>query len=83
LSAEYAPVLEKAYQGMIDGLYYDEDGRLVLGGVCTGTCIEAGTYEHYIKRAQVKNDLHGAGAFTLMCAEMELYFEEMKQMEKI
>ena len=76
LSAEYAPVLEKAYQGLIDALYYDENGQVVLDGVCMGTCIESGTYEHYINRRQVKNDLHGAGAFILMCAEMELYRNE-------
>lgn len=83
LSTEFAPVLEKAYHGLIDGLYYHENGQLVLDGVCMGTCIEAGTYEHYINRRQVQNDLHGAGAFTLMCTEMELYYKEMNHMEKM
>ncbi len=73
IGKEFAPVLEKAYQGLIDNLYYDENGYLVIDGVCMGTCIDAGTYEHYINRKQVKNDLHGAGAFILMCAEMQLY----------
>ncbi len=73
LDKKYASVLEKAYQGVMDALYYDENGKLVVDGVCMGTCIESGTYEHYINRKQVKNDLHGMGAFVLMCSEVEKY----------
>ena len=65
--------LEKAYKGIIDSLYYDEDGYLVVDNVCMGTNIDSGTYEHYISRPRIKNDLHGAGAFVLMCAEMQAY----------
>lgn len=68
---EYREVLEKAYNGIIDTLYYDEEGYLVVDHVCIGTCIESGTYEHYINRERIKNDLHGMGAFVLMCTEME------------
>ena len=71
--AEFATVLEKAYAGMVDALYTDDEGYLVIDHVCVGTCIDAGTYEHYISRARIKNDLHGAGAFILMCAQMERY----------
>lgn len=70
---EYAEVLEKAYKGIEDILYYDDEGYLVIDKVCIGTCIDEGTYEHYINRETIKNDLHGAGAFILMCAEMERY----------
>lgn len=73
IGEEYAEVLEKAYKGIEEALYYDEDGYIVIDKVCVGTCIDEGTYEHYINRAQIKNDLHGAGAFVLMCTEMELY----------
>jgi len=73
LDGNYADVLEKAYAGIEDMLYYDEDGLLVVDHICTGTSISAGTYEHYIKRPRVKNNLHGVGAFVLMCTEMELY----------
>jgi len=76
LSKDYAGVLEKAYKGICDTLYYDEDGYLVVDHVCMGTCIDDGTYEHYINRDRVKNDLHGAGAFILMCAEMHRYMEQ-------
>ncbi len=70
---EFAPVLEKAYEGSIGRLYLDEEGYLVIDNVCIGTCIESGTYEHYINRQTIKNDLHGAGAFILMAAEMQRY----------
>jgi len=70
---EFADVLERAYAGSIDSLYLDEAGYLVIDLVCIGTCIESGTYEHYINRQIIKNDLHGAGAFILMCAEMQRY----------
>lgn len=70
---EYGDVLKKAYDGIISSLYYDDEGYLVIDDVCCGTCIDEGTYEHYISRPKIKNDLHGAGAFILMCAEMERY----------
>ena len=70
---EYENVLKKAYEGIVDRLYCDETGYLVIDNVCNGTCIDSGTYEHYISRTRVNNDLHGAGAFVLMCAEMERF----------
>ena len=70
---KYAPVLKKAYEGSINALYYDEEGHLVVDYVCIGTCIDEGTYEHYINRSCTQNDLHGMGAFVLMCTEMEKY----------
>ena len=56
--------------------YYDDNGNLIVDNVCIGTCIDSGTYEHYIGRPRIKNDLHGMGAFVLMCAEMEKYYKE-------
>ena len=70
---EFGEVLEKAYKGSIENLYIDDEGYLVVDDVCVGTCIETGTYEFYINRDKIKNDLHGAGAFILMCAEMQMY----------
>lgn len=70
---EYVNVLKKAYDGIVDRLYYDEDGNLIIDNICIGTCIDSGTYEHYISRAKINNDLHGSGAFVLMCAEMEKF----------
>ena len=70
---EFGDVIEKAYEGSINSTYMDEEGYLVIDKVCIGTCIDEGTYEHYINRLQIKNDLHGGGAFILMCSEMEKY----------
>lgn len=74
----YEKTIEKAYNSLIDGIYYDEQGCPVLDNVCIGTCIEEGTYEYYLSRPKVKNDLHGVGAFTLMCAELYRYFTEKR-----
>lgn len=76
--SEFEEVLEKGYKGIEDSLYFDDEGYLVIDYVCVGTCIDEGTYEHYINRQQIKNDLHGAGAFILMCAEMQRYRDKFK-----
>ena len=70
---EFGECLEKAYNGIVDRLFLSDEGYLVVDNVCVGTCIESGTYEHYINRDRTKNDLHGAGAFILMCSEMQSY----------
>lgn len=69
----FGDVLMKAYNGMIESLHTDDNGFLVIDNICIGTCIDEGTYEHYINRPTTENDLHGAGAFVLMCTEMEKY----------
>jgi len=45
----------------------EEDGKFCLSGVCIGTGV--GDYAHYINRPTTENDLHGMGAFVLMCAD--------------
>lgn len=75
--SDFAEVLNKAYSGMINSLDYD-DGGIIIDDVCIGTDIQSGTYEHYITREKVKNDLHGAGAFVLMCAEMQRFLDYIK-----
>jgi unsaturated rhamnogalacturonyl hydrolase len=47
-----------------------EDGNVIIGNICIGTGI--GDYAHYVARPTSDNDLHGAGAFILMCVEMSL-----------
>ena len=74
---EYEYVLKKAYNGIIERLYFDENDKLIIDNICVGTCIDDGTYEHYINRDTVNNDLHGSGAFVLMCAEMERFEQGM------
>lgn len=71
LEPEYYEAARKGYEGVIDSLYYDEEGRLQIGDVCTGTSIDGACYEYYISRKKAVNDLHGSGAFVLMCSEFE------------
>ena len=71
LDAEYYEYARKGYEGVIGSLYYDEEGRLQIGDVCTGTSIDGACYEYYISRKKAVNDLHGSGAFVLMCSEFE------------
>ncbi|MNJ57098.1 Unsaturated rhamnogalacturonyl hydrolase YteR [compost metagenome] len=70
LDAKYMDYAWKGYQGVIDTLKLDENGNVVIGNICIGTGI--GDYDHYIARPTSENDLHGAGAFILMCVEMSL-----------
>ncbi|MBB6637114.1 glycoside hydrolase family 88/105 protein [Cohnella thailandensis] len=70
LDPKYMEYAWKGYQGVVDTLTFDENGRVVIGNICIGTGI--GDYAHYIARPTSENDLHGAGAFILMCAEMSL-----------
>lgn len=68
LDSKYMKNAWKGYQGVIDTLNYDEKGNVLIGNICIGTGI--GDYAHYIARPTSENDLHGAGAFILMCVEM-------------
>lgn len=68
LDAKYMDVAWKGYQGVIDTLSFDENGNVIIGNICIGTSI--GDYDFYIARPTSANDLHGAGAFVLMCVEM-------------
>ncbi|WP_175639434.1 glycoside hydrolase family 88/105 protein [Metabacillus schmidteae] len=68
LDSKYMEYAQKGYQGVIDTLNYDNNGNVLIGNICIGTGI--GDYAHYIARPTSENDLHGAGAFILMCVEM-------------
>ncbi|MBD8068759.1 glycoside hydrolase family 105 protein [Bacillus sp. PS06] len=68
LDRKYLTYAWKGYQGVIDTLDFDENNNLLIGNICIGTGI--GDYAHYIARPTSTNDLHGAGAFILMCVEM-------------
>ena len=45
---------------------------MVAVGIGTGV----GTYEYYCERPTSVNDLHGVGAFLIMCTEMQMALEE-------
>lgn len=61
----------RAYRRVVETAQQTADGDFILDNICVGTCIEEGTYEYYIARDRVANDLHGVGAFLLMASEME------------
>lgn len=67
LPKEYREFADKGFEGIIKRLRYEGDD-LIVDGVCVGTSVC--DYEQYISRPTSKNDLHGVGAFLLMCAAM-------------
>lgn len=72
LDKKYLSCARKGYEGVINSLKWAGEDLLV-GGVCVGTGV--GDYEHYINRPTSVNDLHGVGAFLIMCAEMQKSWE--------
>ena len=68
LDKSYLRFARKGYEGVISRLKWDEKG-IIIDGVCIGTGV--GDYEHYLARPTSANDLHGMGAFILMCQEAE------------
>jgi unsaturated rhamnogalacturonyl hydrolase len=67
LSADYADAAKRGYEGVIRSLEWQGED-LQIGNVCIGTGV--GDYDFYCARPTSVNDLHGAGAFLLMCTEM-------------
>lgn len=69
LGTEYKAAAIKGYEGILKHkIDYTED-RVIVKDVCIGTGV--GDYTHYINRPTKDNDLHGTGAFVLMCTEYE------------
>lgn len=64
-------VVDKAYKGVIEQSVTLNSDDLILKDICIGTGV--GNYTHYINRPTTENDLHGTGAFTLMCTEYYKY----------
>lgn len=70
LDKKYLENARKGYEGVVSRLTFDDRGGVQIGGVCVGTGI--GDYAFYAARPTSINDLHGAGAFIIMCDEMNL-----------
>jgi unsaturated rhamnogalacturonyl hydrolase len=66
LHKAYFKYADKAYAGIINALTFEGE-NLIVSNICIGTGV--GDYDFYIKRPTVQNDLHGMGAFLLMCTE--------------
>ncbi len=68
ISADYAECAKKAYDGIIKKSVEVKDGKFILKDICIGTGVC--TYEEYLARPRSENDLHGVGAFAMMCCEI-------------
>ena len=64
----------KAFEGVISRLEYRGED-VIIGGICVGTGV--GDFKHYCNRPTSENDLHGTGAFLLMCTEMEMVSDKI------
>ena len=73
LNDKYIKNARAGFDGVITNFYDNSQDRAIIRGICIGTGVDEGTYEHYISRPTTENDLHGSGAFLMMCAEMEEY----------
>ena len=67
LEKEYHKIADFAFDGIVNSLK-TEGENLIINNVCIGTSVC--NYDEYIKRPTCENDLHGVGAFLLMCAEL-------------
>lgn len=63
---KYLAFARKGLDGVIHSLKWAGDD-LIVGGVCIGTGV--GSYQYYCDRPTSENDLHGVGAFLIMCTE--------------
>ncbi len=68
LENKYTDEVKRGFDGIVENFVAVENGNLSLSGVCIGTGIC--DYKGYIERPTSINDLHGMGAFLLMCAEL-------------
>ncbi len=68
----YLAIAKKGYEGIMDRLKYDENG-VIIDNICVGTGV--GDYEFYCGRPTSYNDLHGVGAYLLMCTSVHEVME--------
>ena len=68
LPSKYLANARRGYEAVINSLSWKGED-IQIGSVCIGT--EVGDYKHYCERPVSTNDLHGVGAFLLMCAACE------------
>ena len=68
LDAGYIVNAKKGYEAVINSLTFEGED-IQIGNVCIGTGV--GDYKFYCDRPTSVNDLHGVGAFLIMCGEMQ------------
>lgn len=67
LEESYKDIAYECFDGIINDIKIN-DGKIVIEDICIGTGVL--TYGEYLERPRVANDLHGMGAFVLMCSEV-------------
>lgn len=67
LDRAYLKAAAAGYEAVIGSLGWEGED-IQIGNVCIGTGV--GDYRHYCERPVSVNDLHGVGAFLIMCGEM-------------
>ena len=72
LPASFLEQAKRGYEGVIRSLQWEGE-NLLIGNVCVGTGV--GDYAFYCARPTSVNDLHGVGAFLIMCTEMQRALE--------
>lgn len=73
----YRRSIRRAFDSVTGNLTYDADGHVQISGVCIGTGVM--DYASYLKRPTSTNDLHGVGAYLLMCEEAEQIWDGMTE----
>ena len=68
LDRSYLECAQKGYESVIRSLEFDGED-ILIGNVCVGTGV--GDYRYYCERPISVNDLHGVGAFLIMCAQVQ------------
>lgn len=70
IDEDYLQTAQLGFKGIIEKSVKIDGEDLLLGDICIGTNVC--DYKSYIERPVATNDLHGAGAFLLMCAELSM-----------
>lgn len=68
LDEKYLEHARKGYRAVIASLGFEGED-IQIGNVCIGTGV--GDYKHYCERPVCTNDLHGVGAFLIMCTQAQ------------
>lgn len=71
---EYKDMITAGYEGALSKAEISGN-TLSVTNVCVGTGV--GREEYYLYRPTVANDLHGAGAFIMMCTEVHKFLEKI------
>jgi len=66
LDESYRKIAQECFDGIIKDIKIN-DGKIEIDDICIGTGVMS--YDKYLLRPRETNDLHGIGAFVLMCSE--------------